>query len=129
RNDNTGISVNSITTHGGRVSLSTTTGGVVTVQSGGIASNGGDIDIAVAAGSGFTNLAGIASGGGNAVILADVMSLTGGTLNAGAGIVVLGPRTIGNNIALGTRGYLTQPDFDTITTGMLQIGYRNPDAT
>jgi fibronectin-binding autotransporter adhesin len=97
RNDNTPINVNSVTTQGGRVSLSTTTAGSVSVQSAGIASNGGEIDIAVSPGVTFTNAGAIDSGGGNIVILADAMSLSQGTISGGT--VVLGPRTLSTSLS------------------------------
>jgi filamentous hemagglutinin family protein len=134
-----------ITTNDGRIALSTTTSGDVTANSQ-IKSNGGEIDIAVAPGSGFANntddvnekigpLTSINSGNGNIVILADQMTFAiDSTINAGSGTVVLGPATTSDNILLGgtsvvgTLG-LQSSDLATITAGMVQIGYRAEDAT
>ena len=142
RNDSTDITVGlGVTTNGGRISLSTTTSGNIGTgsQSAAINSSGGEIDIAVAPGSAFTNSAKaqISSSGGNIVILADNMSLSGGlggqTIDAGSGAVVLAPATASRNFGFGfhagTALVLQQADIDTVTAGMLQIGYRNTNGT
>src|SRR5262249_31527141 len=71
---------------------------------------------------------------GAVTILADTMSLSAGTIDAGFGAVILGPATLNRNIVLGAAGTattlgLTQADLDTIVTGSLQIGYRNVDGS
>ncbi len=75
---------------------------------------------------------------GNILILADSMMLGTGTIGAAtlgaAGTVVLGPATLTNSIALGTPAQggslnLLQSDLDSISAGMLQVGYRNVDGT
>ena len=130
----------------GDIRLLTTTAGNITINQ--PLNSGNAIDIAVAPGYRFinntpdNNVFGITSAGVDTtfagapiVILADQMSLANGTINAGSGPVVLGPAsTSGVNIALGeasssgTLG-LQQADLDTITGGLLQLGYRNPDGT
>ena len=124
-----------ITTSDGRVALSTTTSGNVTVNSA-IASTGGEIDIAAAPGSGFRNSAAIGSSGGNIVLLGDTLALAGvgATVNAGTGTVVLGPATTTLNVVLGAASTgttlgLQSTDFATITAGMVEVGYRAEDAT
>ena len=123
-----------ITTNAGSIGLATTGSGAIAISSP-VSSGGAEIDIAAAPGSGVTNTAAISSGGGNIVILGDTMSLSGGTLNAGTiGTVVLGPATTTDAIALGAASGpgvlgLVQADLSSVTAEMLQIGYRNEDAT
>ena len=128
-------SVAGISTSDGRIAMSTTTSGNVTVKSA-ITSTGGEIDIATAPGSGFINSAAIGSGGGNIVLLGDTLALAGAgaTVNAGTGAVVLGPATTTRNIVLGAASNgttlgLQSTDFATITAGMVEVGYRAEDAT
>jgi len=135
----------------GNIDLATTGAGAIVVNT--PVNAGTAINIAVAPGYGFTNNAsdnflfdfnnGLFStagldtsfAGAPIVILADQMSLSAGTINAGSGTVILGPAsTSGVNIALGAAGGagtlgLQQADLDSIAAGALQIGYRNPDAT
>ncbi|GEM_PF-5734455 len=75
------------------------------------------------------------------MILADAMTLAGGTIQTGAGpstagLVILGPATMTNTVALGSAGGagtlgLRTADLATIKAGVLQIGYRdaNGDAS
>ena len=128
-------SVAGISTSDGRIAMSTTTSGNVTVKSA-ITSTGGEIDIATAPGSGFINSAAIGSGGGDIVLLGDTLALAGAgaTVNAGTGAVVLGPATTTRNIVLGAASNgttlgLQSTDFATITAGMVEVGYRAEDAT
>jgi filamentous hemagglutinin family protein len=139
--------IDGITTNDGQIALSTTGSGNVTANQQ-IVSTGGEIDIAVAPGSGFTNNAGSnpripasidstngTISNGNIVVLADSMTFTSGsTVTAGTGTVVLGPATAGDNIVLGAASSsgtlgLQTTDLATITAGMVQIGYRAEDAT
>jgi filamentous hemagglutinin family protein len=134
--------ISGITTNDGQIALSTTTSGSVTANAQ-ISSTGGEIDVAAAPGSGFTNNTdstletptSISSGNGNVVLLADSMTLaTNSTIDAGSGTVVLGPATTSDTIVLGaasttgTLGLQTS-DFATITAGMIEVGYRSEDAT
>ena len=107
-------------------------GGAMTLMAGGLGgtfTNSGIIDSTV--------VSPVASAG-NVVILADAMSLGTGSINAktggAAGTVVLGPATATTPIALGTPApagslNLLQADLDSISAGMLQVGYRNIDGT
>ncbi len=73
---------------------------------------------------------GAAAGGGDIALLADAMTLAGGTVNAGAARVVLGPynptrtiRLVGlGGDAVATSLNLTNADLATVTTSLLQIG-------
>ncbi len=140
RDDSTPLIVDGITTNDGRIALATTTSGSVTVNSQ-IASNGAEIDIAVAPGSAFitnTNTfaplaSGLLSKNGNIVILADQMTLNA-LVNAGTGTVVLGPSTPTDNIVLGTISSpgtlgLQTSDFNAIRAGMVEVGYRAEDGS
>ncbi len=159
-NHNAGITIDTLScgclgifTYGGNIDLATTGAGAITVNA--PLNSGNGISIAVAPGYGFTNnasdnpafdaeyvvyitsTAGLdtTASFGPIVILADQMSLSGGTINAGLGGVLLGPAsTSGVNVALGTASGvgtlgLQQADLATITAGVLQIGYRNPNGT
>lgn len=107
----------------------------------------GGINVAVAPNSTFTNnstgglsffdtaSAGLDTSfrGGSVVILADNMSLAGGTILTGsnvatAGAVVLAPATPTRGIAIGGSDpstlNLAQGDIDSITAGFLQFGYK-----
>ncbi len=134
--------ITGVTTQDGRIALSTTTSGGITVNQP-IGSTGGEIDIAVAPGSGFTNNTdstatlptAITSGNGNIVVLADAMTLAANsTINAGSGTIVLGPATTGDTIVLGAASSagtlgLQTTDLATMTAGMIQVGYRTEAAT
>ena len=98
----------------------------------GVVNQGQNIVLAsTLAGGRITNAGAIDSTGGVAassdiLILADLMTLNGGTINAGAaGRVVLGPHT-SRGITLGGTAAntlsLTYLDLATITAGLLQIG-------
>src|SRR5262249_52283069 len=114
-----------------------TSAGNVTVNEPVVAFSG-NIGIALAPGFTFTNaspgdfsFAGLdaSQNDGTITILADQMSLSAGTINAGFGAVILGPATLNRDIVLGAAGTATtlglqQADLDTIVTGSLQIGYR-----
>ncbi len=134
--------IRGITTNDGRIAVATTTSGGVTANQQ-IASTGGEVDIAVAPGSTFTNntdntagpATAISSGNGNVVVLADSMTFAANsTINAGSGTVVLGPATTGDSIVLGapssagTLGLQTS-ELATITAGMIEVGYRTEAAT
>jgi filamentous hemagglutinin family protein len=140
----------------GNVGLATTGAGAITVDE--PINAGEEIRIAVAPGYGFTNNASndpnfdrqnlipITAGLDTSfssepiVILADGMSLSGGTSSAGFGPVILGPATLTTPVSLGTASTinpdgtttgplgLAQADINTITAGSLQIGYRDPYA-
>ena len=140
-NADNGNGLRGITTNDGQIALATTVSGGITANQQ-ISSIGGEIDIAVAPGSGFTNntdstatpATAISSGNGNVVILADSMTFAANsTINAGTGTVVLGPATTGDNIVLGAPGSagtlgLQTADLATITAGMLEVGYRTQAA-
>ncbi|HZK90680.1 MAG TPA: filamentous hemagglutinin N-terminal domain-containing protein, partial [Stellaceae bacterium] len=117
------------------ISLATTAGSITVTNGNGLTSNGGAIDLSVAPNGnyGIINQGAIASSGGNIVLIGDFLSLGGstGTVNAGAGTVVLGPATTSLGITLGSASNLNVSlglrgaDFTTITTtGMVQVGYR-----
>ena len=110
-----------------------------------VSSQGGKITL-MAGGSGgtFSNFSTIDStsaspaGAGDIVILADFMTLGTGTINAltagASGTVVLGPVTATDDIVFTTPSpgiglALLQSDLDSISAGMLQVGYRNIDGT
>ncbi len=143
--------VSGIATDNGDINLATIGAGAVTINQPLTAGNG--INIAVAQGYGFTNnstggvisppgifaVAGLDTSfsGGSVVILADQISLANGTINTvdtcgcGAvvgGAVVLAPATPTKGIVIGGSDpstlNLAQADIDTITTGVLQLGYK-----
>jgi filamentous hemagglutinin family protein len=136
-----------VTTAGGALTVTTSgTTGVNLEIDNTISSHGGSITLmAGGIGGAFSNFAtaidstsASAFAAGNIVILGDAISLTSGegtpTINAGrSGTVVLGPVTAARPIALGTGSSgtlsLFQIDLDTVTAGMLQIGYRNENGT
>ncbi len=88
--------------------------------------------VSTLAGGTITNTGKIDSTGGAAassdiLILADLMTLNGGTINAGAaGRVIFGPHAVGRGITLGGTAAntlsLTNLDLAPITAGLLQIG-------
>ncbi len=86
----------------------------------------------------LTSVAGVdtSNSGAPIVILAESMSLSGGTINASAfGQVLLAPATPTNNISLNPATppanalTLMSADLNSITAGSLQLGYRNIDGT
>jgi hypothetical protein len=159
-NHNAGITVGALScgcvgifTQSGDIDLATTGAGAITVNK--PLHSGNEINIAVAPGYAFTNTAtndatfdseylpsGATTAGldtttsaGSITILADAMTLSGGTIQTGtAGGVVLAPATTTDGIILGNVGStgvlgLRTADLAGIKAGFVQIGYRNQDGS
>jgi hypothetical protein len=92
----------------------------------GIASSGGSISVTTS-GALLTVSKPVASGGGVVSLLADGMSLSGGSVSAGSGVVELQPYSAGRGIDLGTNPSagklgLSNADLAVITAGVVRVG-------
>lgn len=109
RTEGAGSEVNTVN---GNFSITATAGGAVGSQA--ILLNGGALN---------------STGVGNVTLIADSMSLAGGTIGAGANTVTLRQKTNGTAINLGTETAgtlsLTDPELDNITAGTIIVGDAN----